>query len=201
MGKLVEDVRGQRLNSDAYDEPMLTRLSGWEGLLETRVKSMILPSGGRGHVAFLDIEVITGAKALNSRIPAPRQVRVVGRVDMVRHSTRSLGLHLIDGEEIRCAVVNEAIASLADYYNRDVTILGKAVYRPSGSVLRLDVEMILDTTDGREHFSTVPLPFNRRTAPDRKAQSPRSGVSAIFGTWPGEETDEELIEALAELRG
>ena len=199
MGKLVSDVRAQQANSDSYDEPMLTRLTGWEGLLETRVKSMILPGRLQGQSPVLDQDVITGAKALNSRIPVPRQVRLVGTVDMVRHSTRSLGLRLEGGEEIRCAVVDENLSHLGDLLGREVTLLGKAIYRPSGAVLRLDVEGILDTVAGRAQYSKVPLSFDRRQPSDTPLQNARSGVATIIGTWPGDETDDELVAALAEI--
>jgi hypothetical protein len=33
----------------------------------------------------------------------------------------------------------------------------------------------------------------------RKPQGPRSGLAAIVGQWPGDETDEQVRAALAEL--
>jgi hypothetical protein len=35
---------------------------------------------------------------------------------------------------------------------------------------------------------------------EKRLQPSRGGVAAFFGTWPGEETDEELLAALGELR-
>jgi len=143
LGKLVQDVREQASNSDSYDGPMLTRLTKWGGLLDTQIRTVILPTiGAYSSRSLLDQSVVAGAKALSSRIPVERQVRVVGTIDMVRYSTRSMGLRLDDGNEVRCAVVNEELSELREYLNKEVTVLGKAVYRPSGSVLRLDVEQI-----------------------------------------------------------
>ncbi len=201
MGKLVADVHGQVINSDTYDGPMLQRLAGWQGLLQSKIKAVLLPSGSPSSPSILDDSVVADAMLLSSRIPEARQIRVVGRVDMVRHSTRSMGLRLDDQSEVRCAVVNEDIEDLGTYLNKEITILGKAIYRPSGSVLRLDVEQILDTTIGREQFSTISPSLQAIKRPERKAQTVRSGVSAVFGSWPGEESDEELLSALAELRG
>jgi hypothetical protein len=200
MGKLVADVRDQVANSDTYDGPMLQRLTGWHGLLQSKVKTVLIPSGSPSSPSILDDSVVADARLLNSRIPDPRQIRVVGRIDMVRHSTRSMGLRLDDQNEIRCAVVNEGITDLGAYLNKEVTILGKAIYRPSGSVLRLDVEQVLDTTVGREQFSTVSPSLEGTKKLERKIQTPRTGISAVFGSWPGEESDEELLSALAELR-
>ena len=127
-------------------------------------------------------------------------MRVVGTVDMIRCSTRSVGLRLMDETEIRCAVVNEQLTDLDRYFNRTVTILGKAIYRPSGSVLRLDVEEILDSTVGAEQFSFVPHSVGTKWKPEpRTAPGRKSGVAAFFGTWPGDESEEELLAALAEM--
>jgi hypothetical protein len=201
MGKLVNDVREQVINSDSFDGPMLHRLTGWDGLLESKIHTVILPrNGANSQYSVLDGSVMAGAKALSNRIPAERRVRVVGKIDMVRYSTRSMGLRLDDGIEVRCAVINEDLSELREFLNKEVTVLGKAVYRPSGSVLRLDVEQVLETTVGREQFSHVPLSLEMKPKLERRAQTNKIGVSAIFGTWPGEETDEDLLAALTELR-
>jgi hypothetical protein len=201
MGKLVSDVREQASNSDSYDAPMLTRLTGWNGLLESKIRTVILPTvGSQQTTSILDESVVASAMVLNSRIPVERQVRVVGTIDMVRYSTRSMGLRLDGGDEVRCAVVNEDFSELREYLNKEVTVLGKAVYRPSGSVLRLDVEQILETTVGRGQFSQVPLSMEIKPKTERRMQTMKTGVAAVFGTWPGEETDTELLKALSELR-
>lgn len=201
MGKLVHDVTTRQANSDSYDESLLATLTAWDGLFHSRIKAVMLPSREEGNRASLDLGVVGSARELGSRIPSPRQVRLVGTVDMVRHSTRSLGLRLNNGEEIRCSVVTDDVAGLGEFLNRELTVLGKAVYRPSGTVLRVDVEAILNTTEGRDQFSYVPLSFEQRLRGESKLQTKRTGVAAIFGTWPGEETDSELLAGLSELRG
>jgi hypothetical protein len=201
FGKLVDDVRAQSGSSDAYDEPLLQRLTGWQGLLQTKVKAVRLPNVGfMSPGAELDESVVMAARALSSRIPAPRQIRLVGKIDMVRWSTRSMAIRVEDGSEYRCAVVNEDIGDLGQYGGHEVTVIGKAIYRPTGSVFRLDVEQVLNTTVGRGAYSDVPFPFENRYETERKRQTPRSGVAAVFGSWPGDETDQELLAGLSELR-
>lgn len=201
MGKLVHDVTARQTNSDSYDESMLITLATWDALFQSKIKAVMLPARFENHGTVLDLGVVSNARELSRRIPCPRQVRIVGIVDMVRHSTRSLGLRLGHGDEVRCAIVTDEIGSLGELLNREVTVLGKAVYRPSGAVLRVDVEAILNTSEGRDQFSYVPLSFEHRSKPEAKSQTLRTGVAAIFGTWPGEETDSELLASLSELRG
>jgi hypothetical protein len=55
-------------------------------------------------------------------------------------------------------------------------------------------------TDGRMAFSSIPEALSKPFRTDRKLQTGKTGVAAFFGTWPGEETDGELLMALRELR-
>ncbi len=93
---------------------------------------------------------------------------------MVRHSTRSFGLILDGGEEIRGILIEGTSEVLRGYFGKDITVLGKAIYRPSGTLLRVDASEILPVVEG--------------------------GVASFFGSWPGEETDRELLQALEEVR-
>lgn len=151
--------------------------------------------------AELDESVVVAARALSNRIPSPRQIRLVGRIDMVRWSTRSMAIRVEDGTEYRCAVINEEVGDLGQYGGHEVTVLGEAIYRPTGSVLRLDVEQVLNTTVGRAAYSEIPLSFENRQEVARQRQTARTGISAVFGSWPGNESDEELLAGLSELRG
>jgi hypothetical protein len=89
---------------------------------------------------------------------------------------------------------------LKKFFGREITVFGKAIYRPSGTLLRIDAQEILDTAAGREAFSTVPEAFSKAPRVERRPQTNRTGVAAFFGIWPGEETDEELLATLGELR-
>jgi hypothetical protein len=130
----------------------------------------------------------------------PRQVRVVGTLDMVRHSTRSFGLLLDSGEEVRGVLVEGTVELLQDDFGKEITILGKAIYRPSGTLLRVDASEILPIADGRQAFSKIPPSLLQPRKPERRLSSPRSGVASFFGTWPGEENDKNLLQALEEIR-
>lgn len=202
VGKLIREVRREDLSSDLYDRSLLSKLGKWRGLLEGELKSLDFPLGQLkgSELAEFDSKVVTSAQILSDKTPASRQVRVVGKLDMVRHSTRSFELILATGSAIRGVLVDGMTDELQKHFGNDVTILGRAIYRPSGSLLRLDAAEILDTTAGRNAFSEIPLPFTTHRRADRKLQGPKSGVSAFFGTWPGEESDAELMEALAGLR-
>jgi hypothetical protein len=207
IGRVSSVVRQQEAASDMYDQPLLKHLIHWQTLFKREVKELRLPAASTAAGTStnnlpitLDINVVENARALSAKVPTPRQIRVVGKLDMVRHSTRSFALVLSRGEEVRGILIDHDPALLQQYFGKEITVFGRAIYRPSGSLLRIDAQEIVDTTEGREAFSAIPEPLSQALRVERKVQTPRSGVAAFFDTWPGEETDGELLAALGALR-
>lgn len=202
IGKIARAVRDKEAGSDLYDRPLLRHFSSWNGLFRRELKSVEFSpvSGEPTALAPIDEQVATNAQLLSDQIPLPRQVRVVGKLDMVRHSTRSFGLMLDDGNEIRGVLVDGTSDMLQHHFGKEITVLGKAIYRPSGTLLRIDACEILPIAEGRQAFSKMPPSPKQIRRPERRLQSPKGGVAAFFGSWPGEESDRELLEALEEIR-
>ena len=202
IGKVSRVVRRQEAGSDLYDRPLLKHLSHWSKLFRKDFRSLTFPAkAASGDAAdVFDEQVSRNALLLSDQTPTPRQIRVIGTLDMVRHSTRSFGLLLSDGQEVRGILNDGDPELLQQYFGKEVTIFGKSVYRPSGTLLRIDAQEIWDTVEGRAAFSVVPPALTHHPKLDRRLQTSKNGVSAFFGTWPGEETDGDLLAALGELR-
>ena len=202
MGRIAAAVRRQQLESDLYDRPLLKHFSAWSALFKQELRSVEFRFAHPQleSIGQIDQQVASNAKTLSDRTPSPRQVRVVGTLDMVRHSTRSFGLVLNSGDEIRGVLIEGTSEMLQGYFGRQITVLGKAIYRPSSTLLRLDASEILPSVEGREAFSRIPPALVRPYRPERRPQTSKSGVAAFFGSWPGEETDRELLAALEEIR-
>ncbi len=202
IGRVGDAVKRHEVASDLYDQALLRHFGQWHLLFKRGVKEIQVPgstAGDEGPVR-LDITVARNARLLSDQMPAPRQVRIVGKLDMVRHSTRSFALLLAGGQEIRGVLEERDPELLQKHFGKEITVFGKAIYRPSGSLLRLDAEEILDTTEGKAAFSSIPEALSKPYRAERKAQSNKTGVAAFFGTWPGDETDEDLLAALGDLR-
>lgn len=202
IGRVGAVVKRREVASDLYDQPLLRHFGQWHLVFKREVKEIQLPRSGAGDegAVKLDITVARNARLLSDQMPSPRQVRIVGKLDMVRHSTRSFALLLASGQEVRGVLEERDPELLQRYFGKEITVFGKAIYRPSGSLLRLDAEEILDTTEGRAAFSSIPEALSQPYRTERRGQTARTGVAAFFGTWPGEETDEDLLAALGELR-
>jgi hypothetical protein len=54
----------------------------------------------------------------------------------------------------------------------------------------------------RAPWTTGPPPLARKPATGKlRIEGAKGGVAAFFGTWPGDETDEQLLASLKEIRG
>ena len=120
---------------------------------------------------------------------------------MIRASTQSFALRLDDGQQVRAALVAGQIENLEPLVHQRVLVLGKAVYRASGRLLRIDADEVLLSSEQDRFFSTIPPPTQTMLNLKEvlRGQQGKMGLGAIIGKWPGDETDEDIEEALKEL--
>lgn len=196
----LEDALEGRADSDRYDPPLISTLEGFGRLARYGVEEIQVVNG---RTLSIDRRGIEAIRSLRSRTPQDRRVMVAGKLETIRHSDRAFTLVLSSGEVLR-GVATEQInpSELANLFGKPALVSGLARFRPSGSVLRVEAERIeaAAPTD-ISLWSDLPRPFARsldvRTL--RKPQGPDSGLSAIFGKWPGTESDEEILRALEEM--
>jgi hypothetical protein len=203
LGDVIAEVGSRNEDSLKFDRPLLNQITRFRPLITGTLTEMAI-TGQRytaGHAAVLTPAIIDIARSFSSEMPQPRRVRITGRLDMLRASTQAFGLILADGQEIPGVFVRGDIGELAPFFRESVLVLGKAVYRPSGRLLRIDAEAVSLPTPQDQFFSHVPEP--RRKKLDlrelHQAQSHKKGLAAIYGKWPGDESDEEVEEVLKEL--
>ena len=201
---ILQDLAAGDEDSERYDRGLLYAFRGFDRVLgrafqEARVEERRERAGG---YACLNAATLDTARRLGAHVPAPRAVRVVGKLDMIRKSTQAFALQLDAGEEVRGVLIEQDIGNLTPLFGRRVAVHGRAVYRPSGRLLRLDAEAILPGDNESALWSKVPPPLERavRTRELRQPQTATMGVTAFFGSWPGDETDNELLTALEALR-
>ncbi len=129
------------------------------------------------------------------------KVKVVGVLDMLRVSTQTFGIKLDTGDEVPGSIVEAAGETLSRLLGERVVVDGRAVFRPSGRLLRVDADSILPGEGISPLFSKLPEALDRQALRSevRHPQVPSTGVNAFFGRWPGEETDEELLRELDDL--
>jgi hypothetical protein len=110
-------------------------------------------------------------------------------------------LILDNGDKVLGSFLEEMIPTMQDLWTKRIVVSGKAVYRPSGHLLRVDCDNVGLGENESTVWSTLPTPINGKLDAARlhRRQGPRSGMAAILGRWPGDETDEEIQAALEKL--
>ena len=145
------------------------------------------------------------------RIPAepPVAARVTGVLDTVSATSAEFVLRLPDGDRVRARPASHDVAldpeTLKRLFNTRVILSGRAHFSPSGRLLFVAVEHIAPASPGDELWERLPMPRPGIATPVVEPLLPSlpssqvGGVSAFFGIWPGDESDQELIDALGAI--
>lgn len=138
---------------------------------------------------------------LVDKSPKSRRVRVAGKLEMIAHSSRTFLLVTDSGQGLEGLAGETGQDKLAELWGKKVVVSGRAVYGPSGSVVRIEADSIQEAVGEVSVWSREPAPLEAEidVAALHKPQGPGTGVNAIFGKWPGNESDEQIDAALKDL--
>ncbi len=190
-------------NSDTYDDGLLKIFTRFSGAFEKGIESLELRNGERKGTSetVVQPEGIKIIQNLRKQTPKSRRVRIAGTIDMIRHSDKQFTIVLSGGSPIRGIATEMCERQLQTVWGEIAVVSGLAVYRPSGSILRVESDHIEPAKGDVSVWSVEPKPFDLELHPSdlRRAQGPKSGINAIIGRWPGGETDEEIESALREI--
>lgn len=192
--------------SETFDPPLLERFQQFtrllaDGVEEIELRSVDETAPSSPACVRIESSSLATIDRLIQKTPPSQRARLAGRLDTIRHHDRMFRLQLDSGQTVTGladAVAEEALAGL---WGQEVMVSGVVSFRPSGSVLRIDADAIEPAKGATGLWSQVPKPvFHRLDVRSlHKVQGPRSGLNALYGKWPGDETDEEIEDALAEL--
>ncbi|HEX3997235.1 MAG TPA: hypothetical protein VHX65_01665 [Pirellulales bacterium] len=203
LGDVISDVAASDVDSERFDRPLLRQIERFSRGLNGTFQRLAFPGNrfSQAQPVVINSAVIGAASKLCHGTPEPQQTRVAGKLDMIRSSTNTFAIKLKDGQDIH-GVLNEGkIADFKGLLEQNVLVLGKAVYRPSGKLLRIDADHVSAAAEWDQFFSTIPKP--KRSRFDLRGvlreQQHKNGMTAVFGKWPGNETDEQIAAALREM--
>ena len=196
----LADVAARRTDSSRFDAGLLRRFASYRRMFgRGNLSRIALTDAEVAEPAQLDSAVVLAATELSAATPAPQRVRIAGRLDLLGASQGILKLEVRPGLVVSAIWEGEAsVDSLKEHFNRDVVIEGQAVFRPSGTLLRIDAQAIAGATAKDDFFRTVPVGVVAqdfvRVARLRPGED--SVYARILGRIPAEESDEEFIAAV-----
>lgn len=201
---VVAEVVARNTDSEAFDAQLLQRLERLRRFFRgggfTMFRIVGSQAAPRREISFTEETCETSAM-LSGHTPPPQRVRLAGTLDAIEASTQRFALLLAPDERVPGVYPRELSDRMQQLWRKRVLVLGSAVYRASGNLLRIEADDIQRGEGAAELFSVVPVPRHTRFDASRLRvpQGPRSGMAAIMGRWPGDESDEEIEAALEQL--
>jgi hypothetical protein len=201
LSKSIRDATSGNLESQYYDAGVLSSLLSLKPFFKAEAQSVELISCERmeENVTF-GLAEIEKAEQLKRGTPESRAFVVSGQLDAIHHSRRRFDLILADGQRIPGRVDEEFLTAeiLRGYWGRPVTIKGIVHFKPSGKVQLIEAHALHPRDSGDDVFDQMPAAeeatelFNPATW---RAGEPNP-FHEVRGSWPGEESIEELLGAL-----
>ena len=199
--QVIQDIELDKADSETFDPQLLTQVSRFNRFFKSSPFSSFHVTGSNASQikeVIVNLETHEKCQRLYGSIPKPQRVRIVGVLDGIEASTQRFSLLLDSGDRIPGVFPEELSDSMQELWRTRTLVIGSAVYRVSGNLLRIEADSIESGEQTAGVFTRLPLPGRSRLDSNRirKTQGPRSGMAAIMGKWPGEETEEDIEAAL-----
>ena len=154
LGDVLRDVAQGNVESERFNARLLSELWRTRKVFKRAYSELTILSNryGAHEQALLNSATLATARELHDTTPRPQAALVVGKLDMIRDSTQTFALIMDDGQEVRCMMAGddlEEVATLTSLFNHRVAVSGRAVFRPSGRLLRIEAESVREGGAGR----------------------------------------------------
>jgi hypothetical protein len=145
---------------------------------------------------------LTVVEQLRDETPPSQRVIVTGRLEPWAPGGRGFFLKLASGESLLGLLPSQDPGAFASLFGERVVVDGEARFRPSGAVSVLLASHVQAATPADAGWERVPRP-RPRALEDLKPRTPvppgTNRMERVFGHWPGDETEEELLAALEKM--
>ncbi len=205
FGAALIDVAARKGDSSRYDPPLLGRISRYGRMLKRGIDRVSLVGSGLTETGRIDAAVVHAASHLAAATPSPQRARVVGRLDLMGKSQGVLKIEVSSGQVVTVLWEgDEPLDHYRELFNRDVVVEGLAIFRPSGSLLRLDADVIAAASMQEDFFRQIPHAAVARDYQKMARLKPNepSAYAQLRGCMPAEagDSDEDFQAAIAALR-
>jgi hypothetical protein len=203
FGDVLADIRAMDKDSQHFDTTLLRSVGRFQKFFTKGPFTGVEFSNQAKTDRKIELtaDLVATAKSLCGMTPVPQRVRLVGELDGIEASTQRFTLVLDTGDKVNGVFGDAHMDEMRRLWRQRVLVLGSAVYRPSAKLLRIEADEVRAGSSESSLFSRLPMSRHEQvdTARLKHRQGSRSGMAAIAGAWPGEETDEEIEVALEQL--
>lgn len=206
LTRALNDVSGEKLESELYDSGVLDTLLDFKQLLRNNDVLIKLKAEKRPDEGFtLDKTTFHTIQKIKQATPEPQTVLVSGLLNTIEHSRKRFQLAVKNEETLRGGIEETAISSeqMRKLWGQQVTVKGVLHYKASGKPRFLEAQLIQASQAGDEVFEklAVPKSVTHIWAEIKSEVAGRDLVAEIWGKWPGDESVEEVLSLLKSSDG
>ena len=195
----LEDALSGNDDSDRFDPALLRTFEKLEALFSSGIDAVEIVNGRSIRV---DEPAVARMRQISAKTYPPQRVRIAGRLEIIRYSDCRFTLVLDSGAQLQGTALDLGHGVLQGHFGQTVVVTGVAVFRASGKPLRIEAAQIEEASErDAKIWSTAPRPLlpphpGRQI---RDEQRGKSGLGGLLGKWPGDESDQQIREALESL--
>ena len=204
LGDVLTDIQNGAEDSLNFDARLLKQIARFKSLGQREGVESVAVSGHRlssDHPPTLDADLADAAQSMCSRTPPATRARIAGKLDMIRVHDNVFEMILDGSVTVRGLWTGDDMATLRDLFERDVVVEGQAVFRVSGNMLRIEADAVKTSTEADDFFRRIPAPAPTRLGQRSflRPQTEHTGAASVYGGWPGDEREQEILAALKEM--
>ena len=161
-----------------------------------------LISQGSEHGNFvLDDSSCTRIEAQLTEIPTPRAFIVSGRLDKIEHGAGRFRLLVNQDSSLLGRLDPDSldVETLRPLWGKQITVEGMVHFKANGQPRLIEARRISRCVERDAIFEEMPaaeIPRSRGMTPDQEKQARSFDPMELWGTWPGDESIEELLADL-----
>lgn len=202
LSKAISDAASENMESYYFDAVVLDALLSSKSITKNS-KELIISSKAKREDNFkISSREIKKIKKIKIEIPKPHITVLSGFFNLIEHSNQRFQLKLPDGRNINGIMDPSYVdfEKMRELWGKKVTIKGKAYYKPSGNLRSIEAQLIRPSEDGDEILERIPQKQkNFKFFEDSLAErNVNKSLKKIWGKWPGDESIDELLNALEE---
>lgn len=165
---VLGDLDAENQESERFDGALLRKVTLLKPIFSSGFTAAEFPDAvtESGRSSALTPRLIEVAERFSQTPPREQQARMVGLLDAMVWSTRAFLLKTDTGEQVRGVLTDGNPETLREWIGKRVLVHGKAVFRPSGSLLRIEAALVESGEGAPAMFSRLPKPaFGLRQRP------------------------------------
>ena len=196
------EAQAQEALGDRFDGSVLDAIVGLGNAVRSENVCYELSTAATKTIGFvLDQDACREIKARRRSIPRPQAFIVSGKLDQIAHGSRRFQIEVSDGAVLygHWSVEAGDVDALRPHWGKPAIVRGTVHFKASGQPRLIEADQIAasDDRDGVfEKLPCAPKSLLPRMGNPRGKPGTAANFMDLIGTWPGNESVEELLAAL-----